>query len=509
MAYQTDYLQRQIDILKKRICCINNTSTGGSSVLLYDTYADLPEIGDATSLYFVRDVGIFYLWVDGEGSGYYETGFDPNALEGLYTDVVFVDTIEDLPLVSDASTSRLYLVKNSGVLYYFTGSEYLEVNTQVSYNSVPFVVQFSSFPTNAHLNNFVDSSAGTLTMSGSELVVGGTASVLTSNTINYPVDFMGENWSMSCTIRATVSGASQVFGLGVKNTTTRAATGTKKELSFSIDISNGANKGLATIFTGANGTFTSRASTAGNLLPINANDIIQLSVSRNGAVIDAVATNVTQGVTRLLTYTYPIQSTSDPILPNMGRPSFFQLSQQDVNVLSFSFVLYPEVAGEKVDLLIHGDSKTEGYNTTSNIDRYTEQVKAAFPTKTITTMAGFGDETADTLKVLPHIIGLKPRIMVFAMGSNDVRNSVTDNTLYNNMLTVYNTCKQHNIKVIFLGMGEAVISQANYWEKARAIFGEENCVFTYPALAGDNVHLTSAGHTTVANALISKLTPIL
>ena len=372
-----------------------------------------------------------------------------------------------------------------------------------------FKIEFTSFPTNAHLNNFVDQSSGTLTMSGTELVVGGTGTIATSNTINYPVDFMGESWTESCTIRATVSGASQVFGLGVRNTTTRAAAGTNKAISLSLDISNAGTKGLLSIFSGANGSFTSRASNVGNLLPIDANDQIKLTLTRDGALFTGIAENITQGVSRTLTYTYPIQSTSDPILPNIGRPCFYQLSQQNVNVLNFTFSLFPNMLGETIDVLIHGDSKTEGYNTTVNVDRYTEQLKLNFTDKKIISMAGFGDETADTLKILPHIIKLKPRIMVFAMGSNDVRNAVTDNVLYNNMLTVYNTCKQHDIKIIFLGMGEGVISQANYWEKAKLIFGEDNCVFTYPALAGDNVHLTSAGHTTVANALISKLTPIL
>lgn len=372
-----------------------------------------------------------------------------------------------------------------------------------------FSVEFESFPTNAHLNNFIDQSSGTLAMSGSELVVGGTASVLTSNTINYPVDFMGENWIESCTIRAIVSGASQVFGIGVKNTTTRAAAGTRKEISLSVDISSAGTKGLCTIFTGANTTFVSRTSTSGNNLPINANDLIKLTLTRNGATVTGLIENLTQGVSRNLSYTYPIQSTSDPILPNTGRPCFYQLSQQDVSVIDFSFKMFPDYENYLIDVLIHGDSKTEGYNTAANADRYSEQLKAEFTTKEIITMAGFGDETADTLKILPHIIRAKPRIMIFAMGSNDLRNSVTDNVLYTNLLTVYNTCREHNIKVIFLGMGEAVISQANLWEKAKAIFGEENCVFTYPSLAGDNVHLTTAGHNTVAAALIAKLTPII
>lgn len=504
MSYQIDNLQRQINFLKKRICCINNSGNTGGYFEILQSELELPNPGDSSKLYVIVDGPMLY-W---SGESYHYV-YDVNASAGLYTNFVTVDTLADLPSVLDASTTTLYVVKDSGVAYYSNGVSILEINSNDSPIANHFAVEFTSFPTNAHLNNFVDQSSGTLTMSGSELVVGGTGTVATSNTINYPVDFMGENWTESCTIRATVSGASQVFGLGVRNTTTRAAAGTNKAISLSVDISSAGTKGLCTIFTGANGTFTSRVSTAGNNLPINANDLIKITLKRNLFVVEGVIENLTQGVSRTISYTYPIQSTSDPILPNTGRPCFYQLSQQDVNVIDFSFEMFPSYTNTLVDVLIHGDSKTEGYNTTSNNDAYVMQLKNNFGTKLILSMAGFGDETADTLKVLPHIVRAKPRIMVLAIGSNDVRNGVTDNTLYNNLLTIYNTCREHNIKVIFLGMGEAVISQANLWEKAKAIFGEENCVFTYPTLAGDNVHLTTAGHNTVAAALIAKLTPII
>lgn len=494
-------LQDQINNINKKLRCLCISESSSDSPLVFIASLEGQPSGDATKLYIEYTSGQLYIW---NNDSYESVG---GTTQVPY--IVFVDSIDNLPLPVDASVESIYVVRDSGVAYYSNGTSFLELNSNDTPIANHFAVEFTSFPTNAHLNNFVDQSSGTLTMSGSELVVGGTASVLTSNTINYPVDFMGENWTESCTIRATVSGASQVFGLGVRNTTTRAAAGTKKEISLSVDISSAGTKGLCTIFTGANGAFVSRASTAGNNLPINANDLIKLTLTRNGATVTGLIENLTQGVSRSLSYTYPIQSTSDPILPNTGRPCFYQLSQQDVNVLNFSFKMFPDYQDVTIDVLIHGDSKTEGYNTTANADRYSEQLKTAFSTKNIITIAGFGDETADTLKVLPHIIKAKPRIMVLAIGSNDVRNSVTDNTLYNNLLTIYNTCREHNIKVIFLGMGEAVISQANFWEKARAIFGEENCVFTYPALAGDNVHLTTAGHNTIAAALLAKLTPII
>lgn len=494
-------LQDQINNINKKLRCLCINESSSDSPLVFIASLEGQPSGDATKLYIEYTSGQLYIW---NNDSYESVG---GTTQAPY--IVFVDSIDNLPLPVDASVESIYVVRDSGVAYYSDGIHFYEINSNDRFKVNHFSVEFTSFPTNAHLNNFIDNSSGTLTMSGSELVVGGTASVLTTNTINYPVDFMGENWTESCTIRATVSGASQVFGLGVKNTTTRAAAGTRKEISLSIDISNAATKGLCTIFTGANTTFVSRASTAGNNLPINANDLIKLTLTRNGNVVAGLIENLTQGVSRTISYTYPIQSTSDPILPNTGRPCFYQLSQQDVNVINFSFEMYPSYIDTLVDVLIHGDSKAEGYNATSNNDTYVMQLKNYFDTKLILSMAGFGDETADTLKVLPHIIRAKPRIMILAMGSNDVRNSVTDNTLYNNLLTIYNTCREHNIKVIFLGMGEGVISQANLWEKAKAIFGEENCVFTYPSLAGDNVHLTTAGHNTVAAALIAKLTPII
>ena len=198
---------------------------------------------------------------------------------------------------------------------------------------------------------------------------------------------MGESWRETCSIKATVSGANQVFGIGTRNTTTRGASGTNKSISLSIDISSGANKGLLSIFTGASGNFTSRSSNSGNLLPINADDIIKLTLTRSGDTFTGIAENTTQGVSRTVTYTYPIQSISDPVLPNTSRPCFYQLSQQNVNVMSFRFEMFPELVGGVCDVLIHGDSKTEGYNTTTNSDRYTEQVKAGLPGKVVKVMA--------------------------------------------------------------------------------------------------------------------------
>lgn len=419
--------------------------------------------------------------------------------------------------LTQSERDALGITGNDGTLIYNSTSKQQEIlipgfgwrETSDSTIASPFSISFASFPTNANLNNFVVQSSGGLSMSGSELVIGGTGTVSTSNTINYPVDFMGESWTETCTIRATVSGTSQVFGLGTRNTTTRAAAGTNKAISLSLDISSGANKGLLTIFSGANGTFTSRASNAGNLLPINANDLIKFTLTRSGAAFTGLAENLTQAVSRNVSYTYPLQSISDPILPNTSRPCFYQLSQQAINVTNYSFSLFSETANSTIDVIIHGDSKTEGYNTTTNADRYTELVKSNFPTKTIKVMAGFGGETADTLKVLPHILNLRPKVLVFAMRSNDLRNSVTDAVLFTNLTTIYNACKDRGIKLVFLGMGEGVISQANLWEKARLVFGDSNCVFTYPTLAADNVHLTTAGHLTVATALNSKLSTLI
>lgn len=369
----------------------------------------------------------------------------------------------------------------------------------VDYNGIGTIVDIQQF-TASTIRDYLIATGTTLTFStDGELNIYGTSSVSTSNTTNLPFDINSEKWKFTMRFRANVTTGTQRIGIGTRSTHFRNASATRKSVSFTFDFSSSsADIGKLIAFSGADTTFTQRA--ISSAISCSNNDIIELELTRDGYTFTGLFNNITAATSSSLTYSYPLQSTSDPILPNTGRPVIYSLHQADVRVLSIKF---EELTPSDPYILIIGDSKSAGYNTTTNTDRYITQLQTSYPNQ-VYAWTGFGDELGDAMMWMSLSRQIRPKNVIIALGSNDRRNSVTDAIITENLERLRDTFQNVGSKVYFLGMSERIISQAILYSRAISIFGLEYCIFTEPSLAADNVHLTTSGHNTIKDAIIAK-----
>ena len=236
---------------------------------------------------------------------------------------------------------------------------------------------------------------------------------------------------------------------------------------------------------------------------MNAGDVIRLVLVRNGPTFTCTAFNDTQSVSLApLAYTYPLQTTGGPILPNIGRPCIYPLQTGNVNVVAFSYLVASTISATKA--LIIGDSKLN-YNTTANPDRFTNLLNVQYGN--IEVISGFGDEFTEFSRLISWIYREKARFVIFAGGSNDVRNNVSEAIIYSNLRDIVAACVAVGSIPVFLGMNEDVIPQSFLFQTARTLFGGANCIIVDPTRAADGIHLTTAGHLQVFNAIVAALGP--
>lgn len=359
------------------------------------------------------------------------------------------------------------------------------------------LLNLSSIPAGAERNYFSTSGSASIATSSNELVLNGIATVATTNIVNVPLDMASEKWTQKIRIRCNVTTGTQRVGLGTRPSN---RAGINRGFSYTFDAGSGVDKGKGFIFTGNGGTFTQRAVSAA--LPLSNNDVVELTVERNGYSFNCKSKNITTGDSVTISYDYPVTSTAEPVMLPTSRPAIYQLNQANQTVLSWSFV---EQTPTNPYLLIIGDSKTAGHNATAANGRFVNQLQSAHP-DSVFAFTGYGDELNDAVKWLYLIKRVKPKNVVIALGSNDIRNTQTEVSIAENLSRIVEACKFINADVYFLGLGENTINQSYLWQFANATLGSSKMITAYPTLAGDGVHLLdNASHTTVKQAIEAKL----
>lgn len=359
------------------------------------------------------------------------------------------------------------------------------------------LLNLSSIPAGAERNYFSTSGSASIATSSNELVLNGIATVATSNIVNVPLDMASERWTQKIRIRCNVTTGTQRVGLGTRPSN---RAGINRGFSYTFDAGSGVDKGKGFVFTGNGATFTQRAVSAA--LPLSNNDVVELTVERNGYTFNCKSKNITTGDSVTISYEYPVTSTAEPVMLPTSRPAIYQLNQANQTVLSWSFV---EQTPTNPYLLIIGDSKTAGHNATAASGRFVNQLQSAHP-DSVFAFTGYGDELNDAVKWLYLIKRVKPKNVVIALGSNDIRNTQTELSIAENLSRIVEACKFINADVYFLGLGENTINQSYLWQFANATLGSSKMITAYPTLAGDGVHLLdNASHTTVKQAIEAKL----
>lgn len=156
--------------------------------------------------------------------------------------------------------------------------------------------------------------------------------------------------------------------------------------------------------------------------------------------------------------------------------------------------------------LFVGDSKIMGFGVSGDYGNTVTGILKKYYGG-ISVSAGFGDKSGDILNNLSNLVALRPKNVVLAFGSNDVRFSE-----YASFLTNYAT-----IRAAFVAIGANILDVSPMYEsgggldtqKADFISAYPNCLYVYDdvrryGLYGDGIHLVDATHAMLALRIIDS-----
>jgi len=360
------------------------------------------------------------------------------------------------------------------------------------------------------INSFSDSSnfntSMSCTFSSGRISVANLGDVVFGKYLSFKDTVCSNHWRVTARgwNATTKSGNTYGFSVGMRSVNSFSLN----SMAVFPNTSNDANTGRFEFFTQSNGnSFVSTFRMGSGSAVANAvNDKLVVSMERNNSTVRMTLYNeTTQTVAADTTVT--ISLTSTPIMPNAAVPTiWFHSTSGTVLIDSFYFQDYePQTA----DVAFVGDSKTLGYGTTTFTNTFASILGQTFPYYAV--YAGFGDRTQEVRSRLPEIIAMKPKVVILAIGSNDIRNSVTTGTWQANYSYIDNTLRSNGIQVYHClpfkenqsGGGVDLTSQKN-WIAANFVgrtidtwtpTNEASCLYS------DGIHLNDRGHKRVATSI--------
>lgn len=212
--------------------------------------------------------------------------------------------------------------------------------------------------------------------------------------------------SMEVTV-GTKNGTSYGFGAGIRsiNPVTNGTMYSK------FDMSTGGSSGKTSFSIGGTVSDTAISFTVG--------DKILFTFEQNLDEYIVTATNITAGGASATSF-YRFQTQTATTLPhNTGKFSIFSLGGT-FTVNKFSVTSKEQVGAE---IMVVGDSKSvPAYLYGGYEAGYAHRLSAAYGSVVVS--AGAGDRTVEVLAHIAEIIALKPKNVLLAIGSNDIRTGV-------------------------------------------------------------------------------------
>lgn len=359
----------------------------------------------------------------------------------------------------------------------------------------------TTFPARYNLNFLKSYASANTSISSGTLVLNASNPLNTANIVGIPtLETSMENWLMTMEIKNPMSGGAEEFvGIGT-NSTNDVGAGAKRDLICTFDTSNSATKGKLKLWTGTDGSFVSRADNAGNLLTVAVNDVIRITLGREANVATATCTNLTQGGTKTINYTYSTSNASaEPAPPNLGRFGIYNLNF--ATAVTVNNVKLETTIPNKPKCLIIGDSKLTGYSCTTYSNRLISRINSNFAGSTYG-LTGPSDTTAHNVKQLWLMKRLQPRVCVIAVGCNDIRYGITYNAYSANLMRMYSELTDAGIAVVFTGAEETAINQQELFNFFAINFPDNYYIATGLTLNADGIHVTDADNLIWYNGLI-------
>jgi hypothetical protein len=273
------------------------------------------------------------------------------------------------------------------------------------------------------------------------------------------------------------------------------------------DPSTGGTAGRFQVFFVNNGGSLTNLFTmgAGSAVSYSQNDYVLMMVEKNNNQFRCFVQNLTTNAQADTTFT--MAAAGSGMCPaNFYEPTIF--SQGPAQTCEIDSIAIQVFEPQNADILVIGDSKVTGYEATWS-NTWLSGLHKYYPS--ISIHAGAGNKIADALKTIPYIISLRPKNVIIAIGSNDVRQGISSGTWQANYVSMTDQLIAAGINVIHLKpMKETVLdlaAQRNWIET------------TYPGrfidtwqpstrtgfLASDAIHPSTKGHKWILDILKAEL----
>ncbi len=328
----------------------------------------------------------------------------------------------------------------------------------------------------------------TPTVSGGTINFTGGTTVYT-NTLNLTSPYTQlENYSITTQVKIT-GGGTNGWMIGI-----RSYNGVAPHSIFAFY-----SGGLIGISAGSpTGIVSSTPSLASSV-----NDVIELTLSKSGTIATISARNVTTSSSVVTTsYTFVLTSISEPLTPNTGR---FCIGTFGSTFSVLSYAVSTTVV-KRARLCIVGDSITEGYCASTYANSYSRLLNSNYPSTII--LAGESDRTAEVLLRVQQIIDFNPRVVLLAVGVNDVATSVPSGTYTTNLSSIYTQLINAGLTVRFLLAKSTSLNLTTLNNYITSTYSSSIIIDPGTMIAGDFIadgfHYNDSGNLKVYNAIVAS-----
>lgn len=397
-----------------------------------------------------------------------------------------------------------------------TNGNLASIGAQPTFNSL---TNYSVYWTNftvitenfANLTNWLQEGKGTnFVVSGNALHITGDTNTFL-NYLSYTNYYTAaDNWTMTCHAKFLTTNTSTSFGLGLGLRGANPLADNNVWIQY--DTANGAMylfntwAGSTNAPTAVNGTVASETWPSGAT-----NDFYYIELKKRGWTLTTTISNETSAAWQLYAHTFDSGSTNWGLMPYTAKPAIWAAGGGQV-VSNFTFT----VSGTfPCQLLMVGDSITQGYYTTAGNDTVFAKVKREVPSAGL--LAAAADTTAMVLLRTNEINLFKPKNVVLNIGVNDIGFGVATATWQTNLVNLYGGITATGTKWV---VRPNCISSAD--DSALADFvrlnwpannidlynaTKTNSTFRLRAIYAytDGIHLSSTGQCVYADLVLSKV----
>ena len=300
----------------------------------------------------------------------------------------------------------------------------------------------------------------------------------------------------------TISGSTTGTPIGKKSSNAFFS----RSLSVNLDFSQ--TSGIGTFLRVGNGLGTTRFESiyTGHIAPLpKANDLISLTYSQRGSILNVYYRNITTGFFAssplIISNLHQSDGTMNWQMPNTGNFCIWNNNAGQTDILSIKITSF---SNPNPNVMWIGDSKTQGTGANNVNSRAANLCKSL---GSMTVMAGVGDRLIDILTDTTYLFTFfHPKYVVLCAGRNDIQFGSSAATYEANYDALVAAFKRHGWQVIhLLPIPETSISQNTLTNYINSTYTADQIIdpsvgwVNGTDLSSDAVHPSPAGYSLIAN----------